>query len=212
MLTGRRAFRGETEVDTITAVLREDPPEINLEKASVPVSFQQIVRHCLEKEPENRFQSARDLAFALETLSRRFRRHNPVPGSLLRATIVPWAVAGVLMVATLLLLLGKRWQQNIQLSVVPASDLRKRHNILGALCPRLSLDCVRGSMERKATAAFHDRRGFSVSAAAQCHRCKIAGGFPYGGAVGGASRRAHGTPGNRRRYACPRTSCGRLSA
>ena len=69
MLTGRRAFRGETEVDTITAVLREDPPEINLEQSSVPVSFQQIVRHCLEKEPENRFQSARDLAFALETLS-----------------------------------------------------------------------------------------------------------------------------------------------
>src|SRR5258708_4566973 len=69
MLTGRRAFRGETEVDTITAVLKEDPPEIHLEEASVPVSFQQGVRHCVEKEPENRFQSARDLAFALETLA-----------------------------------------------------------------------------------------------------------------------------------------------
>src|SRR5258708_38576845 len=68
MLTGRRAFRGETEVDTITAVLKEDPPEIHLEEASVPVSFQQVVRHCLEKEPGTRFQSARDLAFALETL------------------------------------------------------------------------------------------------------------------------------------------------
>jgi eukaryotic-like serine/threonine-protein kinase len=69
MLTGRRAFRGETEVDTITAVLREEPPVINLEQSGIPVSFQQIVRHCLEKEPEKRFQSARDLAFALETLS-----------------------------------------------------------------------------------------------------------------------------------------------
>src|SRR5580700_4664689 len=69
MLTGRRAFRGETEVDTITAILREDPPEINLEQSGVPESFQQVVRHCLEKEPENRFQSARDLAFALETLA-----------------------------------------------------------------------------------------------------------------------------------------------
>src|SRR5271170_5015861 len=49
MLTGRRAFRGETEVDTITAVLREDPPAINLEQSNIPVSFQQIVRHCLEK-------------------------------------------------------------------------------------------------------------------------------------------------------------------
>src|ERR1700690_1787039 len=64
-LTGCRAFRGETEVDTITAVLKENPPEINLEQASVPESVLQIVRHCLEKEPENRFQSARDLGFAL---------------------------------------------------------------------------------------------------------------------------------------------------
>src|SRR5271155_4142375 len=69
MLSGRRAFQGETEVDTITAVLLENPPEINLEQSGVPVSFQQIVHHCLEKEPENRFQSARDLAFALDTLA-----------------------------------------------------------------------------------------------------------------------------------------------
>jgi eukaryotic-like serine/threonine-protein kinase len=111
MLTGRRAFRGETEVDTITAVLREDPPEIHLEEASVPVSFQQIVHHCLEKEPENRFQSARDLAFALETLASasgerisRFR----APRSQTR--ILPWAIAGVLLAATLLLL-GNQWRQ-----------------------------------------------------------------------------------------------------
>ena len=112
MLTGRRAFRGESEVDTITAVLLENPPEIELEKASVPVSFQQIVRHCLEKEPENRFQSARDLGFALETLASpsgavRFRAPRP------QTTIIPWAVAGVLLVATLLLL-ANRWQLKTQ--------------------------------------------------------------------------------------------------
>ena len=112
LLTGCRAFRGETEVDTITAVLLENPPEINLEQASVPLSFQQIVRHCLEKEPENRFQSARDLAFALETLANpsgpiRLRASRP------QARIVPWAVAGVLLVATLLLLVN-RLQQNTQ--------------------------------------------------------------------------------------------------
>ena len=111
MLTGRRAFRGETEVDTITAVLREDPPEVNLEEASVPVSFQQVVRHCLEKDPENRFQSARDLAFALETLAnasggRTTRLKHPRS----RTRIVPWAMAGVLLVATLLLL-GNQWRQ-----------------------------------------------------------------------------------------------------
>jgi serine/threonine protein kinase/Tol biopolymer transport system component len=108
MLTGCRAFHGETEVDTITAVLLENPPEIKLEQASVPVSFQQIVNHCLEKEPENRFQSARDLAFALETLVN-------ASGSIRLKTlrrqvrIVPWAIAGVLLVATMLLL-GRQWQ------------------------------------------------------------------------------------------------------
>ncbi|HUA15381.1 MAG TPA: protein kinase [Verrucomicrobiae bacterium] len=69
MFAGCRAFRGETEVDTMTAVLREEPSEDRLEDAAIPSSYQDIVRHCLEKDPENRFQSARDLAFALQTVS-----------------------------------------------------------------------------------------------------------------------------------------------
>src|SRR5580704_595373 len=50
MLTGRRAFRGETEVDTITAILKEDPPEMVRESRDIPRAFEQVVRHCLEKE------------------------------------------------------------------------------------------------------------------------------------------------------------------
>src|ERR1700746_413807 len=69
MLTGHRAFRGETEVDTMTAVLREEPATASLESAAIPAGYHDIVKHCLEKEPENRFQSARDLAFALQTLA-----------------------------------------------------------------------------------------------------------------------------------------------
>ena len=69
MLTGKRAFAGETQVDTMTAILKEDPPEMIREGQDIPAAFEQVVRHCLEKEPENRFQSARDLAFALSTLS-----------------------------------------------------------------------------------------------------------------------------------------------
>src|SRR3981081_1856304 len=69
MLTGRRAFRGETEVDTMTAVLREEPPEMDVSQGRVPSSLHHIIRHCLEKDPENRFQSGKDLAFALEALS-----------------------------------------------------------------------------------------------------------------------------------------------
>jgi eukaryotic-like serine/threonine-protein kinase len=69
MLTGKRAFAGETHVDTMTLILKEDPPEMIREGQDIPLAFDQVVRHCLEKEPENRFQSARDLAFALGTLS-----------------------------------------------------------------------------------------------------------------------------------------------
>ncbi|HVR27194.1 MAG TPA: WD40 repeat domain-containing serine/threonine protein kinase [Candidatus Polarisedimenticolia bacterium] len=114
MLTGRRAFRGETEVDTITAVLRENPPPIDLEQSGIPLPFQQIVHHCLEKEPENRFQSARDLVFALETLSNpsgiqsaQFRPAGlrPSPSSL------PWALAALLLVA-MLAVVGNQWREN----------------------------------------------------------------------------------------------------
>jgi eukaryotic-like serine/threonine-protein kinase len=108
MLTGHRAFSGETEVDTITAVLKEDPAEINLEQASIPVSFQQIVRHCLEKDPENRFQSARDLAFALDTLAESSGSVRLTTRPRPRANIVPWTAAGVLLVAMLWLLANRQ--------------------------------------------------------------------------------------------------------
>jgi len=110
MLAGRRAFRGETEVDTMTAVLLENPPEINLEQVNVPESLLQIVGHCLEKDPQSRFQSARDLAFALDTLSSTSNgRTNGLGVSRLKTTFVPWAVAAVLLVATALLL-ANQWR------------------------------------------------------------------------------------------------------
>jgi serine/threonine protein kinase len=66
MLTGQRAFSGETEVDTMTSVLKDDPPELSSLRQGIPAGFEQIVRHCLEKDPEQRFQSTRDLAFSLD--------------------------------------------------------------------------------------------------------------------------------------------------
>ena len=53
----------------MTAVLREEPAGTTLEEAAIPPGYQDIVKHCLEKDPENRFQSAKDLVFALQTLS-----------------------------------------------------------------------------------------------------------------------------------------------
>jgi Tol biopolymer transport system component len=67
MLSGRRAFGGNTPADTLAAVLRSDPPQI--EAKGVPPGLERVVRHCLEKDPGERFQSAHDLGLALETLS-----------------------------------------------------------------------------------------------------------------------------------------------
>lgn len=67
MLTGRRAFDRPTAAETMTAVLKEDPTETTA--AGIPPSLERVVRRCLEKDPANRFDSARDAAFALETIT-----------------------------------------------------------------------------------------------------------------------------------------------
>lgn len=69
MLSGQRAFRRDTAAETMTAVLKEDPPELTEINRSISPALDRIVRHCLEKNPDQRFQSARDLAFNLEALS-----------------------------------------------------------------------------------------------------------------------------------------------
>ncbi len=66
MLSGQRAFRGGSVVETMSAILKEDPPELTGMQRHVPPALERVVRRCLEKSPEERFQSARDLGFALE--------------------------------------------------------------------------------------------------------------------------------------------------
>jgi eukaryotic-like serine/threonine-protein kinase len=66
LLGGTRPFRGETAVDTMQAILREDAPDL---PSTVPAGVRQVVSHCLEKDPVHRFQSARDLGFALRALA-----------------------------------------------------------------------------------------------------------------------------------------------
>jgi len=69
MLSGRRAFRRDTSAETMTAILKEDPPELSNSALQVSPALDRIVHRCLEKSPELRFQSAKDLAFALEGIS-----------------------------------------------------------------------------------------------------------------------------------------------
>jgi hypothetical protein len=69
MLTGKRAFKRDTSAETMTAILREEPPELNNTGWQGPLGLQRILGRCLEKHVERRFQSASDLAFAIESLS-----------------------------------------------------------------------------------------------------------------------------------------------
>ena len=92
LLSGARPFRGETSTDVMHAILREDPPEL---PASVPAAVKQIVAHCLEKDPNNRFQSAKDLAFALEAST----GSAPQPVTPKRRALPKWAIPAALVVA-----------------------------------------------------------------------------------------------------------------
>ena len=69
MLSGQRAFRGDSAADTMSAILKEDPPDLSVTNQAISPGLERVVRHCLEKSPERRFQSAKDLAFNLEALS-----------------------------------------------------------------------------------------------------------------------------------------------
>ena len=69
LLSGRRAFKRESAIDSMMAILKEEPPELGGSGQNVPPALEHVVAHCLEKERENRFQSARDIVFALSEAS-----------------------------------------------------------------------------------------------------------------------------------------------
>ena len=81
MLAGRAAFSGDSRIETLHAVLKDHPADLTTLRPDVSPTLERVVRRCLEKTPERRFQSARDLVFALETLDARIactaigRRH-----------------------------------------------------------------------------------------------------------------------------------------
>ncbi|MGE5345539.1 MAG: serine/threonine-protein kinase, partial [Acidithiobacillales bacterium] len=89
MLSGRRAFMRETAAETMTAVLREEPPAL---EASPELST--IVNRCVEKKPEMRFQSARDLAFALRSLPSASGLAHPGAPAPSRRPVLSWLIAG----------------------------------------------------------------------------------------------------------------------
>jgi serine/threonine protein kinase len=103
MLSGERAFAGESEAARRRAVLSEDPPPLSSTTSGMTSGLRQIVRRCLEKRPEERFQSARDVAFAIEAIA----NHGAVPAPEARpATRRGLRAIGTLAAALALLLAG----------------------------------------------------------------------------------------------------------
>ena len=106
MLTGSRAFRGETTIETMNAILKELPPGVSGVAQGVSPALDRVVRHCLEKSPEQRFQSARDIVFALDEASTgpgeaAAARAAQLPRSrVFRA--LPWVAAAAALVAAIL--------------------------------------------------------------------------------------------------------------
>jgi serine/threonine protein kinase len=102
MLSGRRAFDAESPAETMTAIVKNEPAELSTHARPIPPGLERIVARCLEKTPEARFQSAKDLAFAMEAVSSSSQPTSAVAPRLRTATRerFAWGLAGVLAIAT----------------------------------------------------------------------------------------------------------------
>src|SRR5688572_7818261 len=102
MLTGQRAFKGRSAVETLNAILKEDPPQMTVANPPLPPALERIVYHCLEKNTAQRFQSAHDLAFDIEALS---SPPGSGPRTALAAGESPWQRARPALLAALIMAL-----------------------------------------------------------------------------------------------------------
>jgi eukaryotic-like serine/threonine-protein kinase len=78
MATGKCPFARNTAADTMAAILNHDPPELSATGSDIPPELDRLILHCLEKDPENRFQSARDLSFDLKEIASGVRLTKPL--------------------------------------------------------------------------------------------------------------------------------------
>ncbi|MEO8436146.1 MAG: protein kinase [Pyrinomonadaceae bacterium] len=107
MLSGKRAFHCQSAIETLNAILKEDPPELSQFNGHVNASLERVVKHCLEKSAEHRFQSATDVAFSLEALSglssslQLATASVPTPERPQNYARLAWVVAGVCLLGLL---------------------------------------------------------------------------------------------------------------
>ena len=105
MLSGHRAFKGDTTIDTMTAILKDDPPDLPVAERHIPPALARIIDRCLEKSPAARFHSMHDLAIALETLSSHSESTVAVPAVVMpppRSRVwLPWTLAAAATLAAM---------------------------------------------------------------------------------------------------------------
>lgn len=151
MLAGERPFRGDTAVETMSAILKQDPPELPAPLVAQSPGLQRVIHRCLEKRPEQRFQSASDLGFALEALTSsalspsgsrwnasepsgsaptlQFQPKRSWIGRMLRSGWVGWAAAGVFMLTTILLAVNNFRRPPASTRVVPFTSFPGQKSI-----------------------------------------------------------------------------------
>src|SRR5262245_3899271 len=109
MLSGRRTFTGDSAIEVMNAILKEEPPELSDTNTRVPQGLERLIRRCLEKKPEQRFHSAHDLGYALEALSTssgaRLESAGAGPARLFGQVRLAWIVAAALSLG----MLGFAW-------------------------------------------------------------------------------------------------------
>src|SRR5208282_2878393 len=109
MVTGKRAFEGRSQLSVASAILEKEPAPISSVKPLTPPSFDHVIRRCLAKDPEDRWQTARDLDIELQWLATpgsEASRLVPSPGKSIRW--LPWAIAALALLAASALALRSR--------------------------------------------------------------------------------------------------------
>src|SRR5262245_46511792 len=120
MLSGRRTFTGDSAIEVMNAILKEDPPELTATNHRVPQGLERLIRRCLEKKLERRFDTARDLGYALEVLSTSSGARLETPATksyLFGQARLAWIVAAALLLG----MLGFAWAYFTR---QPAADAR----------------------------------------------------------------------------------------
>jgi serine/threonine protein kinase len=163
MLSGKRAFHGDSAVDTMSAILKEDPPDLAETNRNVSPALERIVRHCLEKNPAERFQSARDVAFNLEALTDistssrggvRALQMEEEPAK--RRWLMP-VLGVVLLLASWAGIYRLGSSRRGRESYFPRNHFPQRHHLGRALCPRRADDYLWRHLGRRSRKKFSPR-------------------------------------------------------